>query len=107
MPRVTMTPSAFLKAFLTGCIALIDGEKIRLEFDNAKDAKRAQRWLYRERKRLISEAMEAEPLSDPYSLDPLAGVVTEIDGTALVAYKPNVPKIILERSDGGREEISS
>lgn len=60
------------------------GQKIAFECSDREEARRLQRWFFRERKRAIRDILNTTPGLDPDLADTRCGIVTNLDGASLV-----------------------
>lgn len=107
IPKTEATPSDFLRGIWDQAPGLADGAELRVEMDEHSDAVRAQRWLWRERKRrkakLLREALTGGTMIDPDEADLWKGLTTSINGNAVVIRRPAKPKsVIVTERDGSR-----
>lgn len=105
------SPSEFLSEIWEQGIKLRPGEQVEAPFKSREDANKAQRWLFRERKRqkawLIRQNATAEVRMDPDDADMWRGLTTSLKGNSLIVRRPEGPKaLILTRADGTTKKIA-
>lgn len=86
--QVHCTPSEPAQQLWKWASQLAPGGQHRFDCDTAADAKRLQRWFFRERKRAKRDLIRMTPGVDPDDLDVMKGVVTWLDGSAIVLAMP-------------------
>ncbi len=107
---MTASPSQFLSEIWEAGIKLQPGEQVECPFKSREDASKAQRWLFRERKRMkawmLRQNATAEFRMDPDDADMWRGLVTSLKGQSLIVRRPEGPKeLILTKADGTTKRL--